>query len=145
MSREISRREIMKQGAGALAASVALPASLSAGAAQNPPQDPAAAPPSKEIPTATVTVPPDEQVGAQDTLASFRADYGFWHGEVNFRLNWNIIHKTSRVFCSVAEDHLGAARCVLYNVTPDEGFAVARADIQWGSNLHVLVSFVVLN
>jgi hypothetical protein len=96
----------------------------------------------------------DVGVESVSGIWGYRADFGNWHGELNYRLNWGVISPSSLVFVAAGEGmaggpsagkFIGAARFSVYNVAPAAGYVYARINIEWGYPIRLYVDYLVVN
>ncbi len=83
---------------------------------------------------------------------TYRHDWGNKHGQWKLTLNWGAITHNSRVFVSTSEfgggaqvPFVGAARYTVHNVAPFDGGVVVWINIEWGSDIRVQLSYLVVN
>jgi hypothetical protein len=98
---------------------------------------------------------PGAAVVAEDlsgTGFTYRHDWGNKHGQWKLTLNWGAVNHNSRVFVSTSEfgggqqvPFVGAARYTVHNVAPFDGGVVVWINIEWGSDIRVQLSYLVVN
>lgn len=83
---------------------------------------------------------------------TYRHDWGNKHGQWKLTLNWGAVTRNSRVFVSASEfgggaqvPFVGGARYTVHNVAPFDGGVVVWINIEWGSDIRVQLSYLVVN
>lgn len=83
---------------------------------------------------------------------TYRHDWGNKRGQWKLTLNWGAVTRNSRVFVSTSEfgggaqvPFVGAARYTVHNVAPFDGGVVVWINIEWGSDIRVQLSYLVVN
>lgn len=94
-------------------------------------------------------VTPKELFG---TGFTYNHDWGNKHGWWKLNLNWGAVNCNSRVFVSATEfgggaqcAFIGDAKYLVYNVAPYNGGVAVRVYIDWGADIRVRLSYLVIN
>lgn len=81
---------------------------------------------------------------------TYRQDWGFLHGQWLLTLTWSGFTNATRVFVAIGEGtggggkFVGAARYTLHNVAPDTGRVTIWVNIEWGSDISVIVDYLII-
>lgn len=89
-----------------------------------------------------------ESVGAEAISGNgftYRHNWGPRNNQWKLRLNSASINTNTRVFVSISEGHLGAARYTLHNVVPENGSVTIWTNIEWGSPIQLLADYLIIN
>lgn len=105
-------------------------------------QESAVASPSFEVSETTEAAP---QYINPNNMYTYRAYFGKYKGTLVYRLNWNIIKKTSHVFVEASEGFIGAATYTVHNVSPEDGYVLVRLTVDWSSPIDVYIDYLVIN
>ncbi len=76
---------------------------------------------------------------------TFRWDWGYKRGLWTLYLGSRYISARSRVFVSVSEGHMGAARYRLYNVVPYNNGVAIKVYIGWWHPIRLYADYLVIN
>lgn len=156
MAKDVNRTRIVAPAAGILAATTALPPELAA-AQQPTPASQRVNETTRLQPSANSSgrpkgqedrarVPEDSgDVRALDSITTLKWNWGRKHGEWYLWLDWDVVRASSRVLVSATEGVVGSARFQVQNVNPYSNGVVIRVNIDWGSDLPLFVSYLVLN
>src|SRR4051812_29991362 len=89
-----------------------------------------------------------EGVGVEELVGqgfTYQHNWGARNGQIRLTLNWGAITANSRVFVSISEGHVGAARYTLHNVVPENGRVTIWVNIEWGSPIQLYADYLIIN
>ena len=81
---------------------------------------------------------------------TYRHDWGLKHGQWILPLTWSGFTNATRVFVAIGEGtggggkFVGSARYTVHNVAPDTGRVTIWVDIEWGSDISLIVDYLII-
>ena len=76
---------------------------------------------------------------------TYRANWGTKNNQWKLRLNSTVFTANTRVFVSISEGHVGAARYTVHNVVPENGAVTIWVNIEWSSPIQLYADYLIIN
>jgi hypothetical protein len=76
---------------------------------------------------------------------TYRANWGLKNNQWKLRLTSTVFTANTRVFVSISEGHVGAARYTVHNVVPENGAVTIWVNIEWSSPIQLYADYMIVN
>jgi hypothetical protein len=76
---------------------------------------------------------------------TYRHNWGARNGQWKLPLTWSGFTPDTRVFVSISEGHVGAARYTVHNVVPENGVVTIWVNVEWSNPIQLYAEYLIVN